>query len=230
MMISRCTRLLARTALPLLLCCSSISTAYYARPEDAFLSAEKCPTGRIEGDLIPCARLKIEGVEIIYWAVTDYHTTMRGPCLIPLYLVDAPILESFDLSLRWRIILPPELRKDPPVVFILPDSILATVDSSRTDRPTNMTMYRFENGLDGIEKNWSFYQDYEPVPASIPLSTDKTLEIRYNTIFYWNVKSFSVQPGFRIHGREVKGPRIGFAPATDRKYTACEFPFMIPVR
>ena len=209
--------------------CSTIDTAYYARPEDQFLSSEKCVSRTRESDEIPCAKLKVDGIEIVYWAGTEYHTTMRGPCLLPFYPVGAPILESFDLHLFWRIVLPPGLKANPPAVSILPASLMASA-AGRLDKPTGLTIYRFENGLDNIEKTMSFYQDFEPVPESIPIPGDVTIDMWYNTIFYAETSSFSVQPVFRIHGKEVKGPRIIFTTDMDRKYTPYEFPFMIPVR
>lgn len=212
--------------IPFLLCasCSTITTAYYARPADPFLSKEPCKTGGEDQEVIPCARLKVDGIEISYRAVTMYHPTMRGPCLLPLYPVDAPILDSYDVHLVWRILLPSELKGS---VSILKSSVSAST-AGRSEEPTGITVYRFENGHDQIDR---YISSDESVPETLPLGTDGTLLLWYNKILYSETKSFSVQPAFLVNGKKVLGPRVEFAPAKDRRYSPYEFPFMFaPVR
>ncbi len=206
--------------------CSTINTAYYARPQAEFLSSETCKTGSMDDGVIPCARLVVEGIELTYWAVTTYHPTMRGPCLLPVYPVDAPILDSFDVRLFWRVLLPANLKGTS--VSILKSSIMASA-GGRVDQPTGITIYRMQDGSDRIESYISPRSD--TVPETFPLSADSTFELWYNTIFYAETESFSVQPSFLVNGKPVRGPRVEFTAEKDRKYSPFEFPFMIaPVR
>jgi hypothetical protein len=211
--------------------CSTINTAYYALPQREFLSSKECKTRSVDDATVPCARLNIDGIEVIYWAQTSYHPTMRGPCLLPVYPVDAPILDSHDVRLFWYVLLPDHLKKNPAAVSIRGSSIMVTVNHGRVDKPTGLTIYRLEGGSEHIENYLSLQTDREPVPEKLEIKTDAMLELWYNTIFYSEVSSFSVQPSFLVNGKQIEGPRIEFSPEKDRRYSPYEFPFMLaPVR
>lgn len=163
-----------------------------------------------------------------YWAESESHRTMQGPCLLPMWPVAHQALDIQYLQLKLRILVPESLRKSRTTALAFEGLKLENWDGHPVE-PLNFTEYIWRDGHDDIERSFSTYQG-NPVPRAYLLDSDKTFEIEYANLFYGNLKSFSVQPQFLIGSKRITGPRITFSRETKHKYVACELPSTLPAK
>lgn len=199
--------------------CSSISTGYYIKTDNKLTANETCAAG--PDDFVSCARLPFEGMSLVFWAATPAHPTMRGPCLFPLIPEDQPILDTYELHLRLRVMRSSSANSD---VRLSSGSFTVLADG-RAEKPTGVTEYRYEGGTDSILE---YYSSDEPLPASFKIDSDRTFDVWLPGIVYSRTKSFEIEPVFLIQGESRKAPRIRFEPAFRRDYSPYYFPFMYP--
>lgn len=201
--------------------CSSIHSGYYLRaPTDSVITS--CAIGSDES--VECARISFEGMNLLFWAGTPTHPTMRGPCLIPIIPEDQPILDTYDLRLHMRILDAGKLNAD---VSLLSDS-LAALSPAGVQKPRGITEYNFHQGVDSILE---YYGADSSWPRAFKINSDRTYEIWLPGIIYAQTDHFDFSPAFLIRGEIKKMPAIRFEPALRRQYTPYYFPFTYaPVR
>lgn len=201
--------------------CSSINSGYYLRaPTNSAITS--CAIGPDES--VECARISFEGMNLLFWAGTPTHPTMRGPCLIPIIPEDQPILDTYDLRLHMRILDAGKLNAD---VNLLSDS-LAALSPAGVQKPRGITEYNFHQGVDSILE---YYGADSSWPRAFKINSDRTYEIWLPGIIYAQTDHFDFAPAFLIRGEIKKMPAIRFEPALRRQYTPYYFPFTYaPVR
>ena len=214
--------------------CSSIETAYYARPEKQYelRGPEFCD--------VACGHANLAHVDLYYHASTvsspAYQVTYRGPCLVPFWPVDERLLDTKDLQLALRVI-PKSAANSTGIKQVrVKKAGFALETNVRMESPIALSIYDVSDGQYSIKGSFSFAEYMEPMREAYDLPSDSEIKLWYMNVRYSEIEWFAVQAHLELIDdagtvTPVVGPRVVFTPDQDHKYTPFEIPFMYaPVR
>ncbi|HBS03877.1 MAG TPA: hypothetical protein DEA96_02855 [Leptospiraceae bacterium] len=192
--------------------CSSVDAFWYASPDFYF---------RGQQDDHVAAKLNAHGINHILWAYSGTYTVMRGPCLIPMWDAEPPILNQQYLILNWRIEASPEYF---PLEIHRNDLQLMTADGNFAGK----YVYACDVSDDSVQGK----DDYNDGDTNTITVTGPTcLSVRYYDLYFGAVDEFYITPRVSRDGKPVDTPTVRFQFKRDYGYDPYEFPFMfMPVR
>lgn len=213
-----CRRLVALKLLPLLLIasgliqCSSVDAFWYASPDFYFRGKEGEHTA---------ARLNSHGVNHSIWAYTGAFTVMRGPCIVPLWDAEPPILNQQYVSLHWKIDAPEEMF---PLKIHRQTLEIRSEEGNFT--PKNVYTCDVEQGKVGLQDEFN-----DEASDVLILDRPACLVFRYYDLYFGKVEEFYFSPLVHSGDEPVDTPTVRFRSRRDYSYEPYEFPFMyMPVR
>ncbi|MBU44360.1 MAG: hypothetical protein CMN76_14155 [Spirochaetaceae bacterium] len=192
--------------------CSSIDAFWYAKPDFAIRYSEGEHTA---------ARIEKDGILHTIWAYSGTYTVMRGPCPVPMWDAEPPILNHQTLSFHWKI---EGERSKFPLEIHRKD--LQIVAGDRIFGPANF--YKCDIIGDEIEGERDFnYRDGDILTLHRP----ECMVFRYYDLQYSEVDEFYFRPTVYRNGRQISSEPMRFRSRRNYSYTPYEFPFMyMPVR
>ncbi len=192
--------------------CSSIDAFWYASPDFYFRGTE-------DGHV--AARLNAHGINHTIWAYSGTYTVMRGPCLIPMWDAEPPIMDQQYVILNWRIEAPPEF-------FPLEIKREALTILSAQGNYSARNLYPCNVSDESVE-GWDEFNNGDR--DTILITKPTCLSVRYYDLYYGSLPEFFIVPQVYRAGEEVDTPTVRFIFRRDYGYDPYEFPLMfMPVR
>ena len=194
--------------------CSVVDARWYSDPPWKYRFTDK--------DGLVKARLDTDEARHFIWSETGQQRILMGPPLLPVWDVEAPLLNYQNVYLHWAI----QSRS----ADFWPRKVNRadlTVHTENRDYPVDAVY-----ACDVSDQNFgSSYAFNDKESDEIELKGNTCLQLVYRSLIYSEVDWFEFRPSLRGERGDHRAPVLRMEPDRDRSYEPCVVPlYFAPVR